>query len=128
MATSTPHPVVQLDTLDAIRCPCGFARRAFAGEPGRVASVHLVDIQSDAQRHHHRRTTEIYVVLEGEGEIELDGIRYPVRPLSAVYISPGVRHRAIGCLKVLNIPVPSFDPADEFIDPAPGPGVSGAEV
>ena len=119
------HPVVQLDTLEAIRCPCGWARRAFAGEHGRVASVHLVEIDAEAQVHHHCHTTEIYVVLAGEGEIELDGRRYPVRPLSAIYIQPGVRHRAIGRLQVINIPVPSFDPADEFVDPPAGAGFSG---
>lgn len=109
-------PVVQLDELTATRCPCGWARRAFGEVPGGVATAHLVEILEDAQVHYHRRTTEIYVVLEGEGEIELDGRRYPVRPLSAVYIAPGVRHRAIGRLRVLNLPVPAFDPTDEFVD------------
>jgi len=113
--TSTA-PVVQLDSLDAIPCPCGQAQRAFGGLPAGVASVHLVEIRAAAKVHYHRKTTEIYVVLEGEGEIELDGRRYPVRPLSAVYIAPGVRHRAIGDLRLINIPVPAFDATDEFVD------------
>jgi quercetin dioxygenase-like cupin family protein len=113
--TST-SPVVQLDSLAAVPCPCGQARRAFVQQPGAVASVHLVEIRGAAKVHYHRKTTEIYVVLAGEGEIELDGQRYPVRPLSAVYIAPGVRHRAIGDLRVINIPVPAFDAADEYVD------------
>jgi len=55
-------------------------------------------------------------VLEGEGEIELDGVRHPLRPLTTVYIQPGCRHRAIGRLRLLNIPVPAFDSADEWFD------------
>ena len=111
------HPAIaQLDQLPAIACPCGTARRAYAQDPGNAASVHLVDIAADARAHYHKVMTEIYVVLEGEGEIELDGARYPLRPFTAVYIRPGCRHRAIGRLRLLNIPIPAFDPADEWFD------------
>ena len=108
--------ISQLDQIDPLRCPCGFARRAFGTEAGRTASVHLVDIQSDAKTHYHKKLTEIYVVLEGEGEMELDGQRHPVKPMTAIFIKPGCRHRAIGRLKILNIPIPAFDAADEWFD------------
>jgi mannose-6-phosphate isomerase-like protein (cupin superfamily) len=110
------YEVAQLDTLDPQRCPCGWTRRAFAGAPGAPASVHVVDIQDDARTHYHRGMTEIYVVLEGEGTLELDGESIPVKPMSAIMIRPGCRHRAVGKLKILNIPVPAFDPADEWFD------------
>ena len=105
--------ISQLDEIPAQRCPCGFARRAFAGEPDNVASLHAVDIQQDARTHYHKRMTEIYLVLEGEGQMELDGQLVPVKPITAIYIKPGCRHRAIGKLKIINIPVPSFDEGDE---------------
>jgi mannose-6-phosphate isomerase-like protein (cupin superfamily) len=114
-------PVVQLDELPARPCPCGLTRRAFAKPGQRAASVHLVDIQEDARPHYHKRTTEIYVVLQGTGSIELDGKRYPVKPLSAVYIQPGCRHRAVGGLQILNVPIPAFDPSDEWFDETPAP-------
>lgn len=78
--------------------------------------MHLVEIKADAIAHYHKKTTEIYIVLEGEGFIELDGQTVPVKPLSAVYIPPFCRHRAVGKLKILNIPIPPFDPSDEWID------------
>jgi len=108
--------LVQFDALPAQACPCGTTRRAFGDQEGAVASAHLVEIRQDAALHHHRRTTEIYIVLEGEGFIELDGELFPVKPLTAIYIPPGVRHRAVGTLRLLNVPVPAFDPADEFLD------------
>ena len=108
--------LTQLDQLASIPCPCGSARRAFATPGETVASVHLVDIREDARPHFHHCMTEIYVVLEGEGELELDGERLPVKPLTAVYIKPGCRHRAIGKLRVLNLVIPAFDPADEWFD------------
>jgi mannose-6-phosphate isomerase-like protein (cupin superfamily) len=60
--------------------------------------------------------TEIYVVVEGEGEIELDGQKLPVRPMTSILIKPGCRHRAIGKIKILNIAIPAFDAADEWFD------------
>jgi mannose-6-phosphate isomerase-like protein (cupin superfamily) len=108
--------IAQLDEVPAQRCPCGFTKRAFAGRPDNVASMHIVDIQEDSRTHYHKRMTEIYLVLEGEGQMELDGELFPVRPMTAIYIRPGCRHRAIGKLKIVNIPVPSFDENDEWFD------------
>ena len=108
--------IAQLDELDPVKCPCGFARRAFAGAEDNVASLHVVDIQHDSRTHYHKLMTEIYLVLEGEGQMELDGKLFPVKPLTAIYIKPGCRHRAIGKLKIVNIPVPSFDESDEWFD------------
>lgn len=108
--------ISQLDQIPAQCCPCGTARRAFAGIAENVASLHVVEIREDARVHYHKRTTEIYLVLDGEGEMELDGVRIPIKPMTAIYIKPGCRHRAIGKLRILNIPVPAFDESDEWFD------------
>jgi mannose-6-phosphate isomerase-like protein (cupin superfamily) len=108
--------ISQLNEIPSQRCPCGFARRAFAEAGQNAASLHLVDIQEDARAHYHKKMTEMYLVLEGTGEIELDGQRFPVKPMTAIYIKPGCRHRAIGKLKIINIPIPAFDEADEWFD------------
>jgi mannose-6-phosphate isomerase-like protein (cupin superfamily) len=116
MSASQNFHVSQFDEIAAVRCPCGWAKRAFVDVPGAPASVHEVIIEEDARCHYHKLMTEIYVVLEGEGYLELDGERIPVRPMTSVMIRPGCRHRAIGRLKILNIPIPAFDPADEWFD------------
>src|SRR5437899_11682180 len=108
--------IAHLTELSPVECPCGLARRAFADAPGTAASVHLVDIHKDARAHFHKKMLEIYVVLEGEGQIELDGQLVPLKPLTAVYIQPGCRHRAIGKLRILHIPIPAFDADDERLD------------
>jgi mannose-6-phosphate isomerase-like protein (cupin superfamily) len=110
------YMITQLDEISPTRCPCGFARRAFGTPENSVATMHLVEIQKDAVAHYHKKMTEIYVVLEGDGSIELDGQLFPLKPLTAVFIKPGCRHRAIGKLKILNIPVPAFDEQDEWFD------------
>jgi mannose-6-phosphate isomerase-like protein (cupin superfamily) len=44
------------------------------------------------RRHYHVRTEEIYVVLEGTGEMEVDGDRRAVGPGDAILIPAGARH------------------------------------
>ncbi len=106
----------QMDDMEAQRCACGFTRRAFLSPDNDVATLHLLDVQADARRHYHKRLTEIYLVLEGEGYLELDGEVVPVRPMTAIMIKPGCRHRAVGKLRVAIVPVPAFDPQDEWFD------------
>ncbi len=108
--------IAHLADIEPTRCPCGFARRAFATPDNTVATLHLVDIQEDAQVHYHKKMTEIYLILEGEGFLELDGELHPVKPLTTVMIKPGCRHRAIGKLRIINVPIPAFDPHDEWFD------------
>jgi len=108
--------VSQLDQVPPVRCPCGWARRAFVASSDNVASMHIVEIEEDSRAHYHKRMTEIYLVLEGTGQMELDGQLIDVKPMTAIYIRPGCRHRAIGKLRIVNIPVPSFDETDEWFD------------
>jgi len=110
------YRVAQLDELEPNPCPCGKSRRAFAVPENATASVHLVEIADQTEPHWHKRMTEIYVVVEGEGAVELDGQQVPVRPMTAVMIRPGCRHRVLGRLKILNFVVPPFDPDDEYTD------------
>ena len=108
--------ITQLDAVPAVTCPCGFARRGFATPENTTATIHLVDIQSDARTHYHKQLTEIYLILEGEGFMELDGEMIPVKPMTSIFIKPGCRHRAVGKMRIVNIPVPAFDPRDEWFD------------
>jgi len=114
---SKPTPrirIAQLDEIAPVACPCGQARRAFGDPDNRLATVHLTDISKDSRAHYHKGMTEIYIVLEGEGVLEADGQSYPLKPLTTVMIPPGCVHRAIGNLRIINVPMPPFDPADEF--------------
>lgn len=110
--------LVSLPTLPGVPCPCGTARRAFAELSSFPATVHLTQITAQAQRHYHRRQTEVYVILscQPDARIELDGAMHPVSPLTAIHIPPGVRHRAVGEMSVLIYCTPKFDASDEYFD------------
>lgn len=109
---------VDFAEVAGVACPCGTARRAFAEVDGFPLTVHVTDISEDARRHYHRRITETYFILEcgPDAALELDGERVPVRPQVCVRIPPGVRHRAVGRMRVLIIAHPKFDPGDEWFD------------
>jgi len=81
-------------------------------------TIHRVDISADARLHYHRQLTETYYFLAcgPDAKLQLDDQIIPVRTGMCVLIRPGVRHRAIGRMQILNIVWPKFDPADEWYD------------
>lgn len=110
------YMIAQLDEIAAVKCPCGFSRRAFITEDNQLATMHIVDITEDARTHYHKKLTEIYLILEGAGYMELDGERVRVKPMTAIFIKPGCRHRAVGKMRIANVTIPAFDAEDEWFD------------
>ena len=51
-----------------------------------------------------------------DARLQLNDDLIPLRPGVCVMIPPGVRHRAVGAMKVLIVVVPKFDPHDEWFD------------
>jgi mannose-6-phosphate isomerase-like protein (cupin superfamily) len=116
MPSETRYRVADIAEIEPSKCPCGMSRRAFTDDPDQIASLHVVDTQGEARMHYHKKLTEIYYILEGEGEMELDGETYLVKPGMTILIKPLCRHRLKGNMKFLNVPVPAFDPHDEWFD------------
>ena len=112
------YEIVDFGEIPGAACPCGTTRRAFANVDDFPATVHLVQISTDARTHYHKRLTETYYIVEcgPDAQLQLDDQRIPVKPGMCILIRPGVRHRAIGQMKVLNIVLPKFDPDDEWFD------------
>ena len=110
--------VVDFDDIAAVPCPCGSAKRAFADVPDYPATLHVTEISIDAKLHYHRRLTETYFILncEADAQMQLDDEVISLKPGMCVQIPPGVRHRAIGRMRIINFVIPKFDPDDEFFD------------
>ena len=47
----------------------------------------------ETQRHYHAASEELYVLLDGEGEMEVEGERRRVGPGDAILIPPGAWHQ-----------------------------------
>ena len=108
--------IADFSEIAPVACPCGTTRRAFTNDPDQTATVHLLQVSGTAQLHYHKRLTEVYFFLEGEGSLELDGELVPVARRSCVMVKPGCRHRAVGTFTILIVAMPAFDPTDEWFD------------
>jgi quercetin dioxygenase-like cupin family protein len=96
------------------RSTCGWRHLLVSKQDSEVAAwVHAVDIDG-AREHYHRRATELYYVLDGEGTVRLDGVEHPVRKGSVVHIPPGVVHGARGRMRVLVIGIPDIRDDDLY--------------
>ena len=91
-----------------------------------IRELHHTDAQSLAEarldpgrsteRHYHARTEEIYFLLEGTAEMELDGERRRLAPGDAVLIPPGTWHQitAVDSLRFLCCCAPPYAHEDTF--------------
>ncbi|MGQ9505405.1 MAG: cupin domain-containing protein [Thermogutta sp.] len=111
------YHIVDFAQLPGVGCPCGRAYRALADTDLFPGTIHRTEISGAAQAHFHRRLTETYYILEADPDsiIELDGEVIPLHSGMCVVIPPGVVHRIMGHVVILNIVIPKFDPADEFL-------------
>lgn len=108
-------PIVRHVTeVEPVPCPCGQSTRIITRADGAAVGLHVTEL-SGARKHYHEHTTEVYYVLEGEGQIELGEDVFDVRAGHAVYIPAGVPHRTIGVLKAIVVSAPAFDPNDEHL-------------
>jgi mannose-6-phosphate isomerase-like protein (cupin superfamily) len=70
------------------------------------------------ERHHHKRSEEIYYLLEGSGRMEIDGETREVGPGDAILIPPGSRHQihALSDLRFLCCCAPPYSHEDTYFD------------
>jgi mannose-6-phosphate isomerase-like protein (cupin superfamily) len=104
----------RLKDTPPVQCMCGEARRILTGGDNDLVSIHRVSIRGRASKHYHRDITEYYIVLEGEGEMELDDERVPVGPGDVIMIPPGTRHALRGHCEIINVVSPPFNGQDEI--------------
>ena len=103
--------------------------RAFTTKDGsEIREFHHTELQSLAeaslapgpstQRHYHAASEEIYVVLEGEGELEVDGERRRVGVGDAALIAAGAWHEisATSPLRFLCCCAPPYADDDTFFE------------
>ena len=98
------------------RSACGWRDRLISREDAALspaAWAHAVDIDGP-KLHYHKRSTELYYVLDGSGTVSLDGAEHSVSKGSLVHIPPGVVHGARGRMRVLVVGIPDIADDDYF--------------
>ena len=88
--------------------------------PVRQQSLAEATIPADAstQRHYHKASEEFYFILEGSGEMELDGEIRVLYPGDAVLIPEGSWHTitALSPLRMLCCCAPPYSHEDTFFE------------
>jgi quercetin dioxygenase-like cupin family protein len=84
-----------------------------------LASSFLICIHTGVKPHLHRAHTEHVLVLEGSGDMMLDGTRRSVKAGDVIVIPAGTVHSAVASgdapLRVLSIQSPFFDGSDRLM-------------
>ena len=95
---------------------CGWRDRLISREDMAIspaAWAHAVDIDG-AKPHYHKRSTDLYYVLDGDGTVTVDGVAHTVSKGSLVHIPPLAVHSAIGRMRVLVVGIPDIADDDYF--------------
>jgi len=100
---------------EVIHSLCGESIRVITHRDTPEINIHVTHIL-DGVKHYHKRTTEVYYILEGKGKLELDQEVVDLEPGVTVLIPPGVRHRGYGDFKTIVIGTPAQIPEDEYVD------------
>ncbi len=98
------------------RSACGWRDRLVSYEDvalSPAAWAHAVDIDG-AKLHYHRRSTELYYVLDGGGTVTVDWVEHQVSKGSLVHIPPNAVHGARGKMRVLVVGIPEIAEDDYF--------------
>ena len=110
--------VSSLASAEAFTTKDGSAIRELHHTQGQSLAEARLDEGQRTERHYHARTEEIYFLLEGNGEMEVDGERRRVAAGDAVLIPPGARHqiRADTALRFLCCCAPPYSHEDTYFD------------
>ena len=112
-ANGKRYEVRRLSDIEKERSTCGYRQRVFSREDDTPAFMHVVRI-SESKTHYHKRATEFYYVLEGDGTMTVDGETFPIGPGTVVKLDPESVHSSVGDMLVLVIGVPDIAEDDIF--------------
>jgi len=115
--SSQGYLIRRLHEAPTVPCPCGESTRPLTRTETPRCNLHVTFI-TDSVRHYHRRCTEVYYILEGQGKMELNGDIVDIEPGTVVYIEPHTRHRlwSDAGVRTVVFGVPALDPEDEYFD------------
>jgi mannose-6-phosphate isomerase-like protein (cupin superfamily) len=110
--------VVSLERVESFVTKDGsFIRELHHTEAQSLAEATLEPGQA-TERHYHRATEEIYFVIKGSGDMEVDGRAERVRPGDAILIPAGAWHTLVNDgtseLRILCCCVPPYSDEDTF--------------
>jgi mannose-6-phosphate isomerase-like protein (cupin superfamily) len=109
------------DDAEAFTTKDGSTIRELLGTQHGTANQSLAEATLEpgqaTQRHYHARSEELYVLLEGEGEMEVGGATRHVTAGDAILIPPGAWHQITAAdapLRFLCCCAPPYEHGDTY--------------
>lgn len=91
VSTGSRATVRRLADQDEFRSVCGMRRDLVGPAEDEPVLFHYMRIH-DSRKHYHRKTIEYYYVVEGTGEMELDGETVAIAKGDMIVVPTGVWH------------------------------------
>jgi len=114
MTQQDEYFVRHISEVQTVPCMCGSSTRIIPSTEGLEANVHLTHIV-DSKLHYHKKSVEIYYIVQGSGKMVLRDQPFDSRAGSLIYIPREVPHRGYGDFKALIVGIPPVDSQDEFL-------------
>ena len=114
-AAAKGYLIRRLSEAPTVPCPCGESTRPLTRDDSPLCNLHITFIK-DSIKHFHKETTEVYLILEGRGRLELNDDVVEVEPGMVVYIEPYTAHKLTSeaGVKTVVFGVPALRPDDEY--------------
>jgi len=113
-----PHLVRNLKELNPRNITCGIMRELTNSKDFEDINLTHVIIENPTKKHYHKKLTEVYYVLKGSVDVEIDGAIEHLEEGQMIMIFPGTNHKAWKTSKenaeILVICCPSWAEEDEI--------------
>ncbi len=114
-----PHIVRKVQDASPERITCGLMRKLTGNTDSKSMDFAYVTIKEPTKRHFHKKLTEVYFVLKGAINVELDGKTEHLKKGQMVMIFPNTNHKAWKTSKtgaeILVVCSPPWSEEDEIL-------------
>jgi putative monooxygenase len=80
----------------------------------------LINPGKESIKHFHKEMEEMYYIIDGKGEVVIDGVEYEVKKGCAILLPIGSKHQVKNTgksiLKFISVDSPPFDEEDVFME------------
>ncbi len=111
--------LVRYDALEPFTTKDGSTIREYLHTPAQSLAEATLEPGQSTERHYHRLSEEIYLIVDGGGRLEVDGVERDVRAGDAILIPPGSRHTLLAGqdgTRLLCCCVPAYSHDDTYFD------------
>jgi len=89
-----PHLVRNIQGAEPKQITCGLMRKLTDAKDYKDMDFVHVTIKDSTKKHYHKKLTEVYYVLKGSIDVEIDGEIEHLEKGQMIMIFPGTNHKA----------------------------------